>query len=126
MTARILVVEDDPGVVTLLRELLTHAGHEVTTATDGLVGLLKLRSGAPDAVLLDVMMPDVDGVRVLEQVLEEHGGRLPVPVLVITGSPEGARRCRELLGDDDVFAKPFDPAEVLDRLHARLRERSAP
>ncbi|MTV25614.1 response regulator [Nitriliruptoraceae bacterium ZYF776] len=123
MTAHILVVEDDRNVVTLLRELLTQEGHEVTTATDGLTGLLKLRGGDPDAVLLDVMMPDVDGIRVLEQLLEEHGGRLPVPVLVVTGSPDGARRCRELLGDAEVFLKPFDPAEVLGRLRVRLRER---
>ena len=117
---RILVVEDDAHVVMLLRELLTDEGFEVATATDGLAGLLALRSSDADAVLLDVMMPDVDGVRVLEQLLEEHDGGLPVPVLVITGSPDGARRCRELVGDDDVFLKPFDPTALVDRLRVRL------
>jgi DNA-binding response OmpR family regulator len=66
------------------------------------------------------MMPDVDGERLLAQLLEEHQGRLPVPILVITGSPDGARRCRQLLGDDDVFAKPFDPTTLLARLANRL------
>lgn len=122
MTTTVLVVEDDPHVVTLLTELLRQEGYEVEVATDGLVGLLKLRTAAVDAVLLDVMMPDVDGVRLLRQLLEEHDGVLPVPVVVVTGSPEGARACRDLLGDDRVVEKPFDPAVLLDRLRAVLTE----
>jgi DNA-binding response OmpR family regulator len=117
---RILVIEDDAHVVTMLRELLRHEGFEVATAADGLAGLLALRSVEADAVLLDVMMPDVDGVRVLEQLLEEHEGALPVPVIVITGSPDGARRCRDLLGEREVFTKPFDPAALVARLRDRL------
>jgi DNA-binding response OmpR family regulator len=115
----VLVIEDDEQVVTMLRELLRLEGYDVTEAGDGLVGLLKLATTGVDAVLLDVMMPDVDGVRVLEQLLEEHGA-LPVPILVVTGSPDGARRCRELIGPDDVFVKPFKPASLLARLRARL------
>lgn len=118
--ATILVVEDDPVVVTLLTELLRAEGYAVEVATDGLVGLLKVRTAAVDAVLLDVMMPDVDGTRMLRQLLEEHDGRLPVPVLVVTGSPEGARTCRDLLGDDRVFDKPFDPNLLLHRLRSLL------
>ena len=121
-TRRILVVEDDVHVVGMLRELLYQEGFAVETAADGLAGLLTLRSVDADAVLLDVMMPDVDGVRLLEQVLDEHAGSLPVPILVITGSPDGARRCRALLGEDVVFTKPFDPTELIARLRARLRE----
>lgn len=117
---RVLVIEDDEHVVAMLVELLDQEGFEAVTAADGLAGLLALQSAEADAVLLDLMMPDVDGVRVLEQVFEEHGGRLPLPILVVTGSPEGARRCRELLGDDDVFTKPFEPAALVSRLRARL------
>jgi DNA-binding response OmpR family regulator len=115
----VLIVEDDVHVVTMLRELLRVEGYETTEARDGLVGLLKLATSGADAVLLDVMMPDLDGVRVLEQLLEEHG-EVPVPILVITGSPDGARRCRELLGPADVFEKPFDPHLLLARLQHRL------
>jgi two-component system OmpR family response regulator len=116
----VLIVEDDAHVVRMLRELLRVEGYDTTEATDGLAGLLKLATTGVDAVLLDVMMPDLDGVRVLEQLREEHGPTLPVPVLVVTGSPEGARRCRELLDPADVFEKPFDPGQLLDRLQARL------
>lgn len=117
---RILVMEDDDHVVAMLVEFLEQEGFEVVTAADGLAGLLALKSTDAAAVLLDIMMPDVDGVRVVEQLLEEHEGALPVPVLVITGSPEGARRCQQLLGDDDVFLKPFDPGALVSRLRTRL------
>ena len=117
---RVLVIEDDEHVVAMLVELLRQEGFEATTAGDGLAGLLALQDTEVEAVLLDLMMPDVDGVRVLEQVLEEHDGTLPVPVLVVTGSPDGARRCRELLGGDDVFTKPFEPSALIERLRARL------
>ena len=117
---RVLVIEDDEHVVAMLVELLRQEGFEATTAGDGLAGLLALQDTEVEAVLLDLMMPDVDGVRVLEQVLEEHDGRLPVPILVVTGSPEGARRCRDLLGDEDVFTKPFEPSALIERLRARL------
>ena len=117
---RVLVIEDDEHVVAMLVELLRQEGFEATTAGDGLAGLLALQDTEVEAVLLDLMMPDVDGVRVLEQVLEEHDGRLPVPILVVTGSPDGARRCRDLLGDEDVFTKPFEPSALIERLRARL------
>ena len=114
--SRVLVIEDDADVVTLLEQLLEHEGHDVTTARDGLEGLVKLTTARPDVVLLDIMMPDVDGHRVLKQLLEEHGGQVPFPVLVITGSPEGAAQARVLLGGDNVFEKPFDPQPLLDRV----------
>lgn len=122
MTARaqILVIEDDPDVVALLSAILEHEGLEVAVAQDGLDGLLRLQTAQVDLALLDIMMPDVDGLRVLEQLHEESGGALPVPVIVMTGSPEGAQRSRALLGPADVFEKPFDPTLLLERVHARL------
>ena len=120
MSNRVLIVEDDPDVVGFLEAFLGVEGFEVEAAEDGLVGLLKIQSAPPDIAIVDVMMPDVDGVRVLEQLIEEGKGRLPVPVVVITGSPEGAACCRVLLGHDDVIMKPFDPAVLLERIHAHL------
>lgn len=118
--SKVLVIEDDDAVVGFLEAYLGDQGYEVDTAPDGLVGLVKLHMGRPDAVVLDIMMPDVDGIRVLEQMIEEGNGQLPQPVIIITGYPEGAARCRELLDPDDVFEKPFDPDDLLARLEAHL------
>lgn len=112
----VLVIEDDEDVVALLEQLLDHEGYDVATAKDGLEGLVKLSTARPDVVLLDIMMPDVDGHRVLKQLLEENDGDVPVPVIVITGSPEGAAQARVLLGTENVFEKPFDPQPLLDRV----------
>ncbi len=112
----VLVIEDDVDVVNLLEQLLEHEGYDVATAGDGLEGLVKLSTAGPDAVLLDIMMPDIDGHRVLKQLLEENDGDVPFPVIVITGSPEGAAQARVLLGPENVFEKPFDPQPLLDRL----------
>ncbi len=118
----VLVIEDDRDVVALLEQLLDHEGYDVATARDGLEGLVKLSTTGPDAVLLDIMMPDVDGHRVLRQLLEEHDGALPFPVVVITGSPEGAAQARSLLGAENVFEKPFDPQPLLDHLRDLLKD----
>lgn len=123
---RVLIIEDDPDVVELLTELLEGEGCQVTVAEDGLEGLMKMRTGQPDLALLDIMMPDINGVRVLHQLLEEGAGVLPVPVLVVTGSPEAAARCRQLLDADDVFEKPFEPAGLLDRVRFWLADTGEP
>lgn len=119
---RILVIEDDADIVTFLVEVLTYEGFQVTVAEDGLAGLLKLQSDPPDLALVDIMMPDVNGVRLLEQLQEEGGGQLSVAAIVITGSPEGAERAREILGRANVFQKPFDPKLLIARVRARLQE----
>ncbi len=118
--SKVLVIEDDESVVQFLDAYLADLGYEVEAAPDGLVGLVKLHMGRPDAVILDIMMPDVDGIRVLEQMIEEGEGQLPQPVIIITGYPEGAARCRELLDPADVFEKPFDPEDLVARLEAHL------
>ncbi len=122
MSAKILVIEDDPDVTTLLAEILRHEGFEVDVAADGLAGLLKLQSAQADVTLLDIMMPDVDGERVLAQLREEGGGTVRERVIVITGSPEGADRARDVLGNENVFDKPFDPELLIARIRAVLLE----
>ena len=122
--ARVLIVEDDRDVITLLVEILSHEGFQPIVAADGLEGLLKIQTGQPDLALLDIMMPDINGVRVLEQLLEEGAGELPVPIIVMTGSPEGAARSRQLLGRDRVFEKPFDPDHLIQRIRSLLPTRS--
>ncbi|MBW3664024.1 MAG: response regulator transcription factor [Actinobacteria bacterium] len=116
----ILIVEDDSTVAELLVEVLRHEGFNSTVAADGLEGLVRLRGDQPDLAVLDIMMPDINGVRVLEQLLEEGDGNLEVPVIVITGSPEGAKQSRQLLGEENVFEKPFDPDDLVARIRAVL------
>lgn len=118
---RVLVIEDDETVARLLVELLEQEGYEPVLAGDGLEGLLKLKTSGADLALLDIMMPDVDGTRLLEQMLEEGDGELGLPVIVVTGSPEGAVRSRRILGSENVFEKPFEPAALMGRVNDRLR-----
>lgn len=123
MPARVLVVEDDPSVRGLLHTLLTGEGYEVATASDGLAGLVKASSAKPDLMLLDLMMPDLGGVRVLEE-LRADPALADVPVIVVTGKLEAVPPLRGLLGDDNVFVKPFGVAELLDRVATVTQSRS--
>lgn len=120
MTKRVLVIEDDTSVVRFLETYLGSEGYEVQTAADGLQGLLKLNVSRPDLAVVDLMMPDVGGVRVLEQLLEEGKGELAVPVVVITGWPDGAEECRRFLPPEDVIEKPFEPEQLLTRIRHHL------
>ena len=113
MTAtRVLVVEDDPSVRGLLHTLLSAEGYDVVTASDGLAGLVKAASTKPALMLLDLMMPDLGGVRVLEEVRDDPE-LADTPVVVVTGKVDAVPGMRALLGDDRVFLKPFAVAELL-------------
>ena len=109
----VLVVEDDKGVRDLIDTVLTSEGFEVRTARDGLEGLLKLRMLKPAALVLDIMMPDVGGLRVLDELAEDHAD---VPVIVVTGKPQAAEESRKRLGAENVFDKPFDLDDFVNRI----------
>ncbi len=111
----VLVVEDDKGVRELMETILAVEGYTVRTARDGLEGLLKLRMLKPAALVLDIMMPDVGGLRVLDELATEHAD---VPVIVVTGKPQAAAEARQRLGPRNVFDKPFD----LDAFTRRVGE----
>jgi DNA-binding response OmpR family regulator len=112
---RVLVVEDDPSVRGLLQTLLAAEGYEVTTASDGLAGLVKAAAVQPQLILLDLMMPDLGGVRVLEE-LQDDPQLAGTPVIVVTGKQDAVPSMRDLLGEDYVFLKPFAVAELLHRV----------
>jgi len=112
---RVLVVEDDPSVRGLLHTLLSAEGYDVTTASDGLAGLVKAATTRPALILLDLMMPDLGGMRVLEE-LREDPTLADTPVLVVTGKVDAVPAMRELVGQDSVFVKPFAVAQLLDRV----------
>ena len=115
MTVTVLVVEDDPSVRGLLQTLLSAEGYDVVTASDGLAGLVKVSSAPPALVLLDLMMPDLGGVRVLEE-MRDDPELVDIPVIVVTGKIDAVPGMRELLGDDNVFLKPFAVSELLSRV----------
>ncbi len=117
MTVSVLVVEDDPSVRGLLQTLLSAEGYEVATASDGLAGLVKATSGHPSLVLLDLMMPDLGGVRVLEE-MRDDPELADIPVIVVTGKIDAVPGMRDLLGEDNVFVKPFAVGELLSRVAA--------
>ena len=112
---RILVVEDDPNMRGLLQVLLDTEGYEVATASDGLAGLSQAAQTAPQLILLDLNMPDLGGLRVLEQ-LRADPGLAATPVLVVTGQVDAVPVVEDLLGDDRVLLKPFAVAELLERV----------
>lgn len=116
MTAtRVLVVEDDPSVRGLLLTLLTAEGYDVATASDGLAGLVKAAMAPPALVLLDLMMPDLGGARLLEE-LRDDPELADTPVIVVTGKVDALPEMRALLGEDNVFPKPFAVSELLARV----------
>jgi DNA-binding response OmpR family regulator len=119
---RILVVDDEERMVRFIRLNLEHDGFRVTDAYKGSQAINQLRTSMPDLVLLDVMMPDMDGFEVLK-VIREIGN---VPVIMLTAKGEEDDRVRGLeLGADDYITKPFSPRELVSRVRAVLRRTEA-
>jgi len=115
MGIRILLVEDDASVRELLKVLLEVEGYDILEARDGKEGLEKAGELNPDLMILDLMMPEVDGERVIARLqADPHTRRLPV--IVLSGRYEALDRCREMIGDENVFAKPFEPVKLLKRV----------
>ncbi len=115
---RILVVDDEERMVRFIRLNLEHDGFQVSEAFNGRQAVQKLRDVNPDLILLDVMMPDLDGFEVLEMIREISN----VPVIMLTAKGEEDDRVRGLeLGADDYVTKPFSPRELVSRVRAVLR-----
>jgi twitching motility two-component system response regulator PilG len=121
LPARILIVDDEPEIGRILAVILRGAGFEVAAVDGGRAALEHLAASATDLVLLDVIMPELDGFETLRRI-REAPATARLPVLMLTANAGAADRARaESLGADDFIAKPFDPAEVVERIHARLR-----
>lgn len=116
---RLVVVDDEPNIVELLAASLRYAGFEVTTARSGRQALDLILTERPDLVVLDVLMPDLDGFAVVRQ-LRSH--QVDVPVLFLTAKDAGDDRVMGLtIGADDYVTKPFSLEEVVARIRAILR-----
>ncbi|MFT3706190.1 MAG: response regulator transcription factor [Archangium sp.] len=118
MASRVLLIDDDARLPDLLRSYLEQNGVTLSHAPDGPRGLIMLEQGAYDAVLLDVMMPGMDGLEVCRKIRTKSN----VPVIMLTARGDETDRVVGLeLGADDYVGKPFSPRELLARLRAVLR-----
>jgi len=120
---RILIVDDEPRMIHFIRLNLEHDGFEVYEATSGLKTLDQFRDQLPDLILLDVMMPDIDGFETLRLIREISN----VPVIMLTAKGDEEDRVKGLeLGADDYITKPFSPRELVSRVRAVLRRTEMP
>lgn len=118
MNARILVVDDDTALAEMIGIVLTTEGFETEFCADGAEALAAFRSARPDLVLLDLMLPGMDGIEVCSRIREESG----VPIIMLTAKSDTADVVKGLeSGADDYIVKPFDPKELVARVRTRLR-----
>ncbi|MFO1183694.1 MAG: response regulator transcription factor [Bauldia sp.] len=118
MSGRILLIEDDPRLAGMVRDYLGEAGFSVTVAGKGASGLEAHAREAPDAIVLDLMLPDMDGLDVCRTIR----ARADTPILMLTARGDTTDRIVGIeLGADDYLGKPFEPRELLARLKAILR-----
>lgn len=118
---RVLVVEDEPDLGALLEYVLGQEGFEVTVAQDGATALRTLQDRTPDLMILDLMLPDMNGLDILRSVKSESAGRVP-RVIVLSARKDEDDRVRGFeLGADDYMVKPFSPKELILRIRSRLQ-----
>ena len=118
MASSILVIEDDPGIVKIVRLYLERDGHRVATAGDGAAGLRLAQESPPDLVVLDLMLPRLDGMAVCRALRAQS----EVPIIMVTARAGEDDRLAGLdLGADDYIVKPFSPRELAARVRAVLR-----
>jgi len=125
MKAKILVVDDEPDAIELIEFNLKAAGFEVIAAADGAQALTKARQNMPALILLDLMLPEVDGLDVCKQ-LRADPATNAIPIIMLTAKSEEIDRVLGLeLGADDYVTKPFSPRELVLRIKNLLQRRSA-
>ena len=118
MPSTVLIVEDDPHALELVRLYLGRDGHQVLVAMNGIEGLRLAREAAPDLIVLDLMLPGIDGTEVCRQVRQESN----VPIIMVTARVEEEDRLMGLeMGADDYITKPFSPRELAARVRVVLR-----
>jgi len=124
-TPQLLMIEDDARLAQMVGEYLTQSGFLFTHAGDGASGLEQLQQHAPDLVILDLMLPDTDGLEICRRIRSLPAPASKVSVLMLTAKGDPMDRIIGLeIGADDYLPKPFEPRELLARIRAVLRRRS--
>lgn len=113
--AKVLIIDDEPSIRALLRTILTGSGHRVTEAASGPEGLQFATSVTPDVIVLDVMLPGMDGIEVFER-LRKADATKGIPVIVVTASEHGEDTLRIQVGVSNIFRKPFEPEVLVARI----------
>ncbi len=125
MSSRLLMIEDDGRLAAMVGEYLAASGFAFSHAADGLSGLAQVQADAPDLVILDLMLPDIDGLDVCRRIRSLPGEMARTPILMLTAKGDPMDRIVGLeLGADDYLPKPFEPRELLARIRAVLRRRT--
>jgi DNA-binding response OmpR family regulator len=122
MTQQLLMIEDDTRLATMVGEYLSQSGYAFSHAADGASGLAALEANPPDLVILDLMLPDMDGLEVCRRIKGQGGAAARTAVLMLTAKGDPMDRIVGLeIGADDYLPKPFEPRELLARIRAVLR-----
>jgi two-component system alkaline phosphatase synthesis response regulator PhoP len=122
MASKILIIDDEPSIVTLVSAYLKPEGYEVYTATDGIAGLKAAKAFKPDLIVLDLMLPGLDGIELLSRLRRESD----VYVILLTARTEETDKIVGLsVGADDYVTKPFSPRELVARIKSALRRLQA-
>lgn len=122
MSHSLLMIEDDARLAAMVADYLTQSGFAVSLAGDGQHGLAAVQAGAPALVILDLMLPDMDGLEVCRRIRALPGALARTPVLMLTAKGDPMDRIIGLeIGADDYLPKPFEPRELLARIRAVLR-----
>jgi DNA-binding response OmpR family regulator len=122
MSQQLLMIEDDARLASMVSEYLRQGGYEVAHALDGASGLAALQQTPPALVVLDLMLPDMDGLEICRRIRALGGALARTPILMLTAKGDPMDRVIGLeVGADDYLAKPFEPRELLARIRAILR-----
>jgi two-component system response regulator VicR len=117
MAKKILIVEDEEIMLGLLQRKLTKEGYEVSTARDGEEGIRAMREAEPDLILLDIIMPKMGGLEVMEEMNKDNKlKKIPVIVISNSGQPVELDRAQKLGAKDWLIKTEFDPQEVIDKV----------
>lgn len=114
-----MIVEDEAAVRDLEKFILEAEGYDVMEARDGLEGLAKAEFRKPDLILLDLMMPDVSGGRMFDEI-KEHPSTAGIPIIVVTGKPDAHQMFDDEIGPDNVVMKPFDADTLIGRIRSQI------